>query len=284
MASLKMFLDFNESLKKTGASRQNILDLQAYLARIGYTGSLQPTHDTLQGLHLAHATHIPFENLDIFLKRPIRLDLESLCAKLVRGGRGGYCFEQNLLFLAALQALGFSLTPLAGRVRYRATRILPRTHMLMLVQIEGEKWIADVGFGGEGLLLPIPLCPQETTRQFVWTYRIIDEAGQRVLQSLRNEAWVDLYAFTLEPQVLADYEMANYYTSTHPDSRLAQTLTVQRSTATERTTLINRELIVDRGDTVTSRIIPDDETLLNVLVEKFGLRFPPGTEFYFPRT
>jgi N-hydroxyarylamine O-acetyltransferase len=277
-----MSLDFTYSLKETGSSRQNIFDLQAYLARIGYTGNLQPTHDTLKGLHLAHASHIPFENLDIFLNRPIRLDLESLCAKLVQGGRGGYCFEQNLLFLAVLKELGFSVTALAARVRYRAQRVLPRTHMLMMVQVDGARWIADVGFGGEGLLLPIPFGARETARQFLWTYRVIEEAGQWVLQSLRNGAWVDLYAFTLEPQLLEDYEMANYYTSTHPDSRLAQTLTVQLSTPRERTTLINRELIEDRGDTVTSRIIPDDEPLLAILAERFGLRFPPGTWFHIP--
>jgi N-hydroxyarylamine O-acetyltransferase len=261
---------------------QTHLDLQAYLARIGYSRDLQPTYNTLEGLHLAHATHIPFENLDIFLKRPIRLDLGSLLAKLVHAGRGGYCFEQNLLMLAVLQELGFSVTALAARVRYRAQRVLPRTHMLLLVQIDGDRWIADVGFGGEGLLLPIPFRYGEDTRQFLWTYRLIEEAGQSVLQSLRNGAWVDLYAFTLEPQLLADYEMASYYTSTHPDSRLAQTLTVQLPTPKERTTLINRELIADRGDTISARIIPDDEPLLAVLAEKFGLCFPPGTRFQFP--
>jgi N-hydroxyarylamine O-acetyltransferase len=266
----------------TEASRQTPLDLQAYLARIGYTGDLRTTYGTLEGLHLAHATHIPFENLDIFLKRPIRLDLESLLAKLVHGGRGGYCFEQNLLLLAVLQKLGFSVTALAARVRYRAQRILPRTHMLLLVQVDGGRWIADVGFGGEGLLLPIPFGSRQTTRQFIWTYRVIEEAGQWVIQSLRNEAWVDLYAFTLEPQLLADYEMANYYTSTHPDSRFVQTLTVQLPTPKERTAVINRELISDRGDTVTSRIIPDDEALLVVLAERFGLRLPPGTRFHSP--
>jgi N-hydroxyarylamine O-acetyltransferase len=258
------------------------LDLQAYLARIGYIGDLQPNYGTLEGLHLAHATHIPFENLDIFLKRPIRLDQETLIAKLVHGGRGGYCFEQNLLFLAALQELGFFVRPLAARVRYRTERVLPRTHMLLLVRVDGARWIADVGFGGEGLLLPLPFDTRRTVRQFLWTYRIIVEAELWVLQSLQNGVWVDLYAFSLEAQLLPDYEMANYYTSTHPDSRFVRTLTVQLPTPEERTTLINRELITDRGNAITSRIISDDEALLVILAERFGLRFPPGTRFHSP--
>ena len=119
-------------------------DLNNYLRRIGYAGGLTPTYDVLAALHQAHATHIPFENLDILLGRPIRLDLASLHAKLVVGRRGGYCFEQNLLFAAILQSIGFSVARLAARVRYRTHRVLPRTHMLLLVSIDAEDWIADV--------------------------------------------------------------------------------------------------------------------------------------------
>ena len=120
------------------------LDLPAYLERIGYAGDLNPSRSVLEALHLAHATHIPFENLDILLGRPIRLDLASLQAKLVKDRRGGYCFEQNLLFSAVLRQLGFSVTSLAARVRYRTTTLLPRTHMLLLVDLAGERWLADV--------------------------------------------------------------------------------------------------------------------------------------------
>ena len=133
------------------------LDLDAYLQRIGYAGSRAPSRATLDALHLAHATHIPFENLDILLGRPIRLDLASLQAKLVAGRRGGYCFEQNRLFAAALEALGYAVTPLAARVRFGATSILPRTHMTLQVEVDGSRVLADVGFGVFGLLLPVSL-------------------------------------------------------------------------------------------------------------------------------
>jgi len=257
------------------------LDLQAYLQRIRYAGDLRPSYPVLEGLHLAHATHIPFENLDILLGRPIRLDLESLQAKLVNGGRGGYCFEQNLLFGAVLQALGFRVVQLAARVRYRTHRTLPRTHMLLLVEVDGSTWIADVGFGIEGLLLPVPFRSGQEVRHFAWTYRVIEEAEAWVMQSLRDASWMDLYAFSLEQQQSVDYEVANHYTSTHPDSRFVRTLTVQLPTPEARSVLRNRELTVDNGKTVTTRTIVDDEELLEVLAETFGLRFESGTRFRF---
>src|SRR5262249_40888697 len=125
------------------------LDLDAYRQRIGYTGELAPTRAVLEALHLAHATHVPFENLDIQLGRPIRIDLESLQSKLVCGRRGGYCFELNTLFAAVLERTGFRVTRLAARVRLSATRLLPRTHMLLRVEAGGAAYLADVGFGGE---------------------------------------------------------------------------------------------------------------------------------------
>src|SRR5262249_12522387 len=123
------------------------LNLDAYFARIGYTGERRAAHAVLDAVHLAHATSVPFENLDIFLGRPIRIDLESVQAKLVHARRGGYCFEQNTLFAAVLEQLGFPVTCLAARVRLGASRVLPRTHMVLKVEAEGASWLADVGFG-----------------------------------------------------------------------------------------------------------------------------------------
>jgi N-hydroxyarylamine O-acetyltransferase len=262
-----------------GALLSDDLDLDAYLGRIGYSGRLQPVPAVLEAIHLAHATHIPFENLDILLQRPIRLDLASLQAKLVTGARGGYCFEQNLLFSAVLQRLGFSVRQLAARVLYGSRRKLPRTHILLLVEVDGATWLADVGFGLEGLLLPVPFGSSREARQFAWTYRVIDVDGDWVLQSLRNESWTDLYSFTLEPYLAVDFEPANHYTATHPESRFVRTLTVQLPTPEVRYLLRNRELVLDRGGTVTRRVLADDDELLTVLAETFGLRFPAGTRF-----
>ena len=261
------------------AGNLDALDIDSYLRRIGYSGRLQPVHAVLEGLHLAHATSIPFENLDILLKRPIRLDLASLQAKLVTGGRGGYCFEQNLLFSAVLQRLGFSVTQLAARVLYRSGRKVPRTHVVLMVDVEGSRWLADVGFGLDGLLLPLPFSSGRETRQFAWAYRVVDASGEWLLQSLREGSWLDLYSLFLTPCLAVDFEPANHYMSTHPDSRFVRTLTVQLPTPEARHMLRNRELILDRGATVTRRLLADDDELLAVLAEVFGLRFPAGTRF-----
>jgi N-hydroxyarylamine O-acetyltransferase len=260
-------------------------DLDAYLARVGYGGGLRPDASTLAGLHLAHATHIPFENLDVLLGRPIHLDPASLQAKLVACARGGYCFEHNLLFASVLRTLGFAVTTLAARVHYRTTLVLPRTHMLLLVRAEGADWLTDVGFGGEGLLLPVRFGSDEPSQQYAWTYRVIDRSGGWLLQSLRDGAWLDLYAFTREPQEFADYEMANYYVSTHPSSRFVQTLTVQLPGVEVRHVLRDRDLTQDRGSITTTRTIASNEELLAVLTETFGLRLAPGTRLFLePKT
>jgi len=250
------------------------LDLDAYLRRIDYRGGLAPTRGTLEALHLAHATHIPFENLDILRGLPIRLDLASLQAKLVGARRGGYCFEQNQLFAAVLENLGFVVTRLAARVRYRTTDVLPRTHMLLLVDIDGQRCVADVGFGASGFLAPVPFGEGEESRQSAWRYRAVDDAGVWVMQSSNDADWEDLYAFTLEPQLPVDYEIANYYTSTHPASRFVRTLTAQRLTPEARYTLRGREYIEERGATVTRRTLSDDDEVRALLAGTFGLSVP----------
>jgi len=263
----------------TGATRPVALDLDAYLRRIEYAGDLAPTRATLEALHFAHATHVPFENLDILLGVPIRLDLASLQAKLVTGRRGGYCFEQNALFAAALERLGFAVTRLAARVRLDSDAIRPRTHMTLAVDVDGKRVLADVGFGASGLLLPVAFDDGRPARQYAWTYRIVEESGASLLQSTCGDAWENLYTFSDEPQHAVDYELANYYTSTHPESRFTQTLTAQQVGPEVRRILRNRTYIEDRGGESSERTLADDDEVLAVLADVFGLRFPSGTRF-----
>ncbi len=259
------------------------LDLEAYLRRIGMPEAPAPTATGLQALHFAHATHVPFENLDILHGRPIRLDMASLQAKLGRNERGGYCFEQNLLFAAALERVGFGVMRLAARVRAGATRLLPRTHMVLLVEAGSRRWVCDVGFGADGLLHPLEFGDGGIGRQFGWSYRVVDDHGLWVLQLLTDGTWGDLYAFTVEPQHLVDYEVANHYTSTWPESAFVKNLTVQLPGPEVRTTLRGRELTLNRPDGVEKRALSGDEELLDVLATTFGLRFPAGTRFNYGR-
>jgi N-hydroxyarylamine O-acetyltransferase len=255
------------------------LDLDAYFTRIGYTGPRESTLAALEQLQVAHGVSIPFENLDIQLGLPISIDLASIQTKLVRARRGGYCFEQNTLLAAALEKLGFRVTRLSARVRLGANRVLPRTHMLLAVDTEGKRWLVDVGFGTGGPLKPLLLSPGVVFEQSLWSFRLREDNGQWVLESLRDGAWHDLYVFTLEPHYPIDFEMANHYVSTHPASRFVQTLAVQKQSPDVCSLLRNRELTIIRGQEKRVTEITDDEALLRVLAETFGLVFPRGTRF-----
>ena len=127
-----------------------MLDLDSYFARIGHDGPRAPTLETLRELQRKHPLAIPFENLDTLSGTPVRLDLESLERKLVRGRRGGYCFEQNLLLKHVLTRLGFDVVALAARVVWErpAGEPRPRSHMVLLVSLGGRRYLCDVGFGG----------------------------------------------------------------------------------------------------------------------------------------
>jgi N-hydroxyarylamine O-acetyltransferase len=258
------------------------IELSAYLQRVRYGGALAPTLDVLAALHAAHVTAIPFENLDILLGRPIALDLGTLQAKLVAGRRGGYCFEQNTLFRAVLESLGFRVTSLAARVR-GGDVLRPRTHMILLVEgLESSRHLADVGFGGDGLVYPLPL----TAGPESWTgglgYRLHCEDDLWVLEGNVEGAWSDFYAFTLEPQYPVDFEMANHFTSTYPHSPFVKSLTAQRASPDRRAILRNRDLTLREGGETRTATIRDPEHLLETLALEFGLQFPAGTRFARP--
>jgi N-hydroxyarylamine O-acetyltransferase len=259
------------------------MDLARYASRIGYTGGFHADLATLRALHLAHATHIPFENIDVLMGRTPALDVESLARKFLDDRRGGYCYEQNTFFAAVLEDCGFLVTRLAARVRWGAPAgaVRPRTHMLLAVEADGETHVADVGFGGDGLLLPIALRPGEPAKQFAWEYRIVAEGDLFVLQSIRPEGWLDLYSFTLEAQYPVDYQVANWYTSTHPNSVFHNMLRVQLPGPEVRLMLVNRTLTETRVARSTETAIADDADLLRVLEERFGLCFPKETRIPF---
>jgi N-hydroxyarylamine O-acetyltransferase len=251
--------------------------LDAYLGRIEYREHPVPDLDTLAALHLAHAGAIPFENLDIQMGLPIRLDLESLQAKLVQRRRGGYCFEQNTLFLHALREIGFTVIPCEARVRVDTGRVLPRTHMALVVSQGGDDWLADVGFGGEGLVRPVPMdgTPHE---QGGLSFRVAREEALHVLQADDGDGWRDQYAFVPEGRYEVDFEVANWFTSTHPESRFVVSLTAQRATPEARHVLRNLTYACRRGTHVESRTIARSE-LVPLLRGTFGLDVPDDARF-----
>ncbi|MDB5358719.1 MAG: arylamine N-acetyltransferase [Rhodospirillales bacterium] len=260
------------------------LDLDAYLARLGRDRPLALDAACLADLHEAHLAAIPFENLDILLGRPIRLDLASVQAKLVEGRRGGYCFEHATLFKAVLERVGFSCRLLAARVRMRTPPgvLRPRTHFLLEVDTPQGQYLADVGFGGDGPLQPMPLLPGLISHLPGSAHRLRHESGLWVLESDLGDGWNDLYAFTLEPHHPIDMEVANHYVSTHLDSPFRATPTVQRIRRNRRAILRDRTLEIRSCGETERREIETDEALLRLLETEFSLVFPPGTRFTPP--
>jgi N-hydroxyarylamine O-acetyltransferase len=253
-------------------------DLGKYLARIGYSGPARPDLATLTALHRAHVIAIPFENLDIQMGGTVRLDPETLQAKMVGRRRGGYCFEQNNLFLLALGAIGFDAETCEARVRQHAGGLLrPRTHMLLRVRCEGREWLADVGFGGDGLIEPI--APDGTsTEQLGVLYRVVDEGSLRVLQRRGADGWDDLYALLPDPVFPIDFEVANWFTSTHPRSPFVLNLTAQRMIDGTRHILRNLTYAMASGTHVDARGVSRSE-LVPLLRDTFDLDVPADARF-----
>jgi N-hydroxyarylamine O-acetyltransferase len=191
-----------------------MLDLDAYLERIGLNG-----RPSIAQLHRAQLTSIPFENLDPHQGLPVSLEVQDLERKLVSERRGGYCFEQNMLLKAALEALGAKVDMLLARVRLgaKADVVRPRSHLLLRVSENGASWHADVGFA-RGILEPIPFGPGSTQEQSGWSFRVVEEGSELVLQMLAGAEWADLYGFLPQPVPLIDVETSNWWTSTHPRS------------------------------------------------------------------
>lgn len=251
------------------------LDLDAYLGRVGYQGPLEPDAATLRHLHRHHVTSIPFENLDILLGRGIELDLASLQTKLVRRRRGGYCFEHNLLFAAVLDRLGFSFTGLSARVTMGSTQRRPQSHMCLRVEAGGEPWLADVGFGGDGLLEPLPMRPDVKVSQAAgrWEYSLTTvEERAWSLRSRRPAGGLELYRFTLEPRWPVDYRVLNWYTSTNPHSPFTTRLIAQRVSEKLRTSFIDDELVLigPGWQSEERRVEPAERP--GILAKTFGIR------------
>lgn len=252
------------------------LDLDAYFARIAYTGPRTPTLETLRALQELHPAALPFENLSPLLGQRVRLELEAIEAKLVGGGRGGYCYEHNILFRAVLDALGFRTRALAARVVWGppVEALPPRSHALILVAIDGQDWIADAGFGG--VTLTAPLCLQTGLVQDTPHERFrldLTDAGDYLLQVELGTVWAPVYRFDLVAQLAADYAVSNFYVNSHPESLFVNNLLAARALPGVRYTLFNGTMST-YAPAPSHYNIADVSELRQILQEKFAIRLP----------
>ncbi len=269
----------NEEILERGMPDE--IELNAYLRRTGWGGPVAADLATLRGLATAHVAAIPFANLNPLLGLPVELDLAALQQKLVREGRGGYCFEHNLLFEAALRTIGFEVSGLIARVLWGQPEgaITPQTHMLLHVVLDGESWLADVGFGGHVLTGALRLQPDIEQATGHEPFRLLRRDAEWRMQSLVHGEWRTLYRFELRPTPFTDYVVANHYVSTHPASRFVSHLILGRTPPGRRLSLFDREFTVRRtGQEPEHRLLHDVAELRHVVEHEFLLRMPAGAD------
>jgi N-hydroxyarylamine O-acetyltransferase len=245
-----------------------VIDSDLYLERIGYRGPAVPTLEALRQLHVAHLTAVPFENLSVRRGEPIVLDPDRLFEKIVVRRRGGFCYELNGLFAVLLEALGFRLSRLAGRVEAGGIAF---DHMALRVDLD-EPWLADVGFG-DSFLLPLRLeerQPQEggCGRR----YRFDAVEGGLLLVREEEREWKRQYLFTLESWPLAAFEEGCRYHQTSPASSFTRKTVVSRATECGRITLSERRLIVTSDGKRSETDLIDEAEVARALAEHFGIR------------
>ncbi|HEY3025712.1 MAG TPA: arylamine N-acetyltransferase [Pyrinomonadaceae bacterium] len=248
------------------------MDIDAYLRRIKYRGSLAPSGQTLRELQVAHLYSVPFENLSIHSGQPIILQDDALFDKIVVRRRGGFCYELNGLFAALLRALGFKVAMLSAEVANGEGGFSPDfAHMTLMVTLK-ERWLADVGFGDsfrEPLLLD---CDQEQV-QGERAYQIVPDGNYLILRQRENGAeWKDQYRFTLQPHRYADYAEMCHYQQTSPRSHFTQARICTRATADGRITLSKMRLITTlNGKQREERELTNEEEYASALQEHFDI-------------
>lgn len=258
--------------------RQKV-NLNAYFERIGFAGSIAPTLATLELLHALHPAAIAFENLNPLLGLPVRLDLASLQTKLLTERRGGYCYEHNLLLMAMLGELDFTVSGLAARVLWNNPDGSdgPAHHMLLAVDINSSTYIADVGFGGLSLTAPLKLkadAEQNTPHE---TFRLTGGDPEWVLEAKLGEEWQPLYAFDTTEKSLNDFEASNSFLSSDPASPFRQELRVALAPSGKRLMLKNNRLTTHaEGEEPVQRELTSVAEMREVLSTSFGITPPPS--------
>jgi len=258
------------------------MNLDGYLARIKWGGSRTPSFETLAGLLRAHMRSIPFENLDVLLGRGVRIDLDSIYAKLVDARRGGYCFEHGTLVQAALAELGFAPVAHAARViMLRRREDAALTHMVITVSMEGRTFVLDPGFGGQAPLVPVPL-DGSIVREGKDCHRMVRRNDEWVLEAQIDGAFLPLWTSSLQPTMPIDFMMANHFVSTFPASPFVTSLMLRAFSPRGRVSMMNRDLTVRDGATAEKSVVADRRALRSILAADFGFDLPEVEQMCVP--
>lgn len=251
---------------------EQLFNLDDYFKRIDYKGGRQVSAETLKQLHLGHVMNIPFENLDVFARKNISLELDDLFDKLVRRHRGGYCFEMNGLFAAVLTAIGFPVSRHLARVYHEGFDNSGKTHMVLLVQADGQQWVCDVGFGGNSLAAPLLFEEGREQEHLGRIHRVMADPVYGYRVEFKTAAGFEpIYAFTREDCCPVDYLIANHYTATFPESFFRQAQMCALVTATGKITYLDGSLKITDGEALTEATISGADAIKDTLKTYFGV-------------
>ncbi len=246
--------------------------LDDYLARIAYQGELACDIETLRNIMQQQLYSIPFENLDVIRGGSVSLKPDDIVHKLLVKKRGGYCYEVNGLFCMALVKLGFEYEMHAARPRYNYTDLRPKTHMIVVVKLEGESWLCDAGFGAHGIRQPINISQLPTeVKQGPDCFKI-EQISERdyLLQIKLNEQWVDLYSYELFSQAWVDYSLPNFFNYTSSESIFTNRRIAVLQQPMGRRILVDNELKLS-GPNGRERVVVDESNLDDILSQYFSL-------------
>ena len=252
--------------------------LARYFARIGHSGPVEPSLAVLRALQAAHIAAIPFETFAALVEGHVDIDADAVAAKLIGERRGGYCFEQNGLFLRVLRAIGFAAEGLLGRVRWMQPPDAPpgpRSHMVIRVRLDGRPWLVDVGFGSAVPPQPLAMDSEAAQPTAHEAYRIARHGAQWSVRADVDGEWRPVYVIDDAPPPAIDYEVANWYTATHPASHFRHRLIAARTTAAARYALRDNRLTIRRADGASERRYLTADGIEAALSEHFGLAVRP---------
>jgi N-hydroxyarylamine O-acetyltransferase len=248
------------------------MDVDLYLKRIGFDGSVDVSLECLFALQKAHMLNVPFENLDVYMGRPLSLDPCDLFDKIVTRRRGGYCFELNTLYGAVLREIGFNITPMLARVWLRdPAEVPPSNHMLHRVVIDGVHYTTDVGFGARTTRIPLDISQSTQIDDGDGYVRLSNSPYGHMLQRRTDEGWDNQFSFTQERAIQSDILVGNHFTETHPSSHFRHNRFIGRFTETGRNGLVDLNFTRRDGDQVIAKSLAGAEEWLAFIENEFGL-------------
>lgn len=235
-------------------------DLDLYFDRIGWRPKNETPLEILRLVHFHHIHAIPFENLDVYNKRAISVDPESVFRKLVLEKRGGYCFEMNCLLFTALAAMGYRIQPYSARVKAGQAGFGPYAHRLNIAELDSRRYILDVGFGGSCFVFPLLLEENLEQKQLWMTYRIVrSDFVDYAIQILEDGVFTDMLGFNDRPALPVDFELGNFYTSMHPSSFFKDHIMCSIYTENGKNTLFDRTLTIRENDAIEYRTLGKED-------------------------